>query len=70
MCSASVLTVVSTAHGSLLSGLCVAQFAAAIGLEVTAISRSPEKEEEALSFGAKHFLLSSDEEAVAAAKDS
>jgi uncharacterized zinc-type alcohol dehydrogenase-like protein len=37
------------------------QFAHALNHEVTAISSSPEKEEEALAFGADHFMVSSDQ---------
>jgi len=37
------------------------QFAHALGCEVTAISSSPRKEEDALKFGADHFLLGEDE---------
>ena len=40
------------------------QFAHALGYEVTAISSSPGKKEEALGFGADHFILSSDREAL------
>ncbi len=40
------------------------QFAKALGHEVTAISSSPEKEREALSFGADHFILASDRAAL------
>ncbi|MEN8113154.1 MAG: zinc-binding dehydrogenase [Actinomycetota bacterium] len=36
------------------------QFAHALGCEVTALSSSPEKEEEARAFGADHFILSTD----------
>jgi len=38
------------------------QFAHALGCDVTAISSSPEKEEEATSFGADHFIVSTDNE--------
>jgi uncharacterized zinc-type alcohol dehydrogenase-like protein len=34
------------------------QFARALGYEVTAISSSPDKEEQALAFGAHHFVVS------------
>eukprot|EP00743_Colponemidia_sp_Colp-15_P003193 GILK01003448.1.p1 GENE.GILK01003448.1~~GILK01003448.1.p1 ORF type:complete len:368 (-),score=56.20 GILK01003448.1:158-1261(-) len=40
------------------------RFAAAMGLDVTAVSSTAEKEEEARSFGAQHFLSSSDTEAM------
>jgi uncharacterized zinc-type alcohol dehydrogenase-like protein len=40
------------------------QFAHALGCEVTAISSSPEKEGEARSFGADHFLVSGDQESL------
>ena len=40
------------------------QFAHAIGLEVTAISSSPKKKEEALTFGADHFIDSNDRDAL------
>lgn len=40
------------------------QFAHALGYEVTAISSSPEKEDEALGFGADHFILASNREAL------
>ena len=36
------------------------QFARVLGYEVTAISSSPEKKEEALAFGADHFIVSDD----------
>ena len=36
------------------------QFAHALGCEVTAISSSPEKEDEALALGADHFIVSGD----------
>jgi uncharacterized zinc-type alcohol dehydrogenase-like protein len=36
------------------------QFAHAFGCEVTAISSSPDKEEQALAFGADHFVYSND----------
>ena len=36
------------------------QFAHAFGCEVTAMSSSPDKQEQALGFGADHFLLSND----------
>ncbi|MHA2163032.1 MAG: NAD(P)-dependent alcohol dehydrogenase [Candidatus Thorarchaeota archaeon] len=37
------------------------QFARALDYEVTAISSSPEKKEQALAFGADHFILSDDQ---------
>ncbi|MDO8124251.1 MAG: NAD(P)-dependent alcohol dehydrogenase [Candidatus Hermodarchaeota archaeon] len=37
------------------------QFAHALNYDVTAISSSPEKKEEALAFGADHFIISEDE---------
>jgi uncharacterized zinc-type alcohol dehydrogenase-like protein len=37
------------------------QFARALGYEVTAISSSPEKKEQALAFGADHFIVSDDQ---------
>ncbi|KXH76759.1 MAG: hypothetical protein AM326_01975 [Candidatus Thorarchaeota archaeon SMTZ-45] len=37
------------------------QFARALGYEVTAISSTPEKKQEALAFGADHFIVSNDE---------
>jgi uncharacterized zinc-type alcohol dehydrogenase-like protein len=37
------------------------QFAHALGCEVTAISSSPEKKEQALKFGADHFIISEDQ---------
>ena len=40
------------------------QFAHALGNEVTAISTSPDKEEEARRFGADHFLVSTDRTAM------
>ena len=40
------------------------QFAKALGCEVTALSSSPAKEEEARSFGADHFLLTNDRAAM------
>ena len=40
------------------------QFAHALGYEVTAISSAPGKKDEALNFGADHFILSSDREAL------
>jgi uncharacterized zinc-type alcohol dehydrogenase-like protein len=40
------------------------QFAHALGFEVTAISSSPEKKEEALGFGADHFIDSNDRDAL------
>ena len=46
------------------------QYAAAMGCETWAISTSAAKEAEARSFGAKHFLVSSDAAAVAAMKSS
>ncbi|NHJ15266.1 MAG: NAD(P)-dependent alcohol dehydrogenase, partial [Candidatus Thorarchaeota archaeon] len=40
------------------------QFACALDYEVTAISSSPEKKKEALAFGADHFLVSNDKDAL------
>jgi len=40
------------------------QFAAALGCEVTALSSSPGKEEEARALGADHFLLTTDQGAM------
>jgi uncharacterized zinc-type alcohol dehydrogenase-like protein len=40
------------------------QFAHALGYEVTAISSSPAKKDEAMSFGADHFLAAHDETAL------
>ena len=40
------------------------QFAKALGCEVTALSSSPGKEEEARTFGADHFLLTTDQGAM------
>ncbi|MBN1630320.1 MAG: NAD(P)-dependent alcohol dehydrogenase [Thermoleophilia bacterium] len=40
------------------------QFAHAMGCQVTAISSSPEKEREALDFGADHFIVSADKTAL------
>jgi uncharacterized zinc-type alcohol dehydrogenase-like protein len=40
------------------------QFAHALGCEVTALSSSPGKEEEARAFGADHFLLTADQGAM------
>ena len=40
------------------------QFAHALGCEVTALSSTPAKEEEARAFGADHFLLSTDQAAM------
>jgi len=40
------------------------QFAKALGCEVTALSSSPSKEEEARAFGADHFLLTTDQGAM------
>ncbi len=40
------------------------EFAHALGCEVTALSSSPGKEEEARAFGADHFLLSTDQAAM------
>jgi uncharacterized zinc-type alcohol dehydrogenase-like protein len=37
------------------------QFAHALGYDVTAISSSPDKKEEALAFGADHFIVSADQ---------
>eukprot|EP00743_Colponemidia_sp_Colp-15_P009403 GILK01010281.1.p2 GENE.GILK01010281.1~~GILK01010281.1.p2 ORF type:complete len:169 (-),score=33.89 GILK01010281.1:21-527(-) len=45
------------------------QYANKMGCDVTAVSTSPGKEEEAKKFGAHHFLNSSDEEAMKAAKN-
>jgi len=44
------------------------QFARAFGCEVTAVSSSPEKEEQARHFGADHFLLSRDQAAMRQAR--
>lgn len=44
------------------------QFAAAFGCEVSALSSSPDKEEEARGFGAEHFLCTADGEALAGAR--
>ena len=44
------------------------QFARAFGGEVTAISSSPEKKEQALKFGADHFLLAEDQDAMLKAR--
>ncbi len=46
------------------------KIAHAMGAEVTLISHSPHKEEDALRLGADHFLLSSDNEAMKAARNS
>lgn len=46
------------------------QFANAFGCEVTAISSTPDKKEEALSLGAHHFLSSKDDKAIAKAANS
>jgi uncharacterized zinc-type alcohol dehydrogenase-like protein len=43
------------------------QFARAMGCEVTAISSSPDKEPEARSFGARHFLATSEPKALRSA---
>ena len=40
------------------------QFARAFNYEVTAISSSPEKKEEAVSFGADHFIVSNDQSSL------
>jgi uncharacterized zinc-type alcohol dehydrogenase-like protein len=40
------------------------QFAHALGCEVTAISSSPEKKEQALKFGADHFIIEPDQESM------
>ncbi len=40
------------------------QFAHALGYEVTAISSSPHKKEEALGFGADHFVLAGDKDTL------
>lgn len=40
------------------------QFARALGYEVTAISSTPAKKEEALSLGADHFIIADDEDAL------
>ncbi len=45
------------------------QFASAMGYEVTAISGSPRKREEAFAFGAQHFLDGSDKAALKQAED-
>ena len=37
------------------------QFASALGYEVTAISSSPEKKEQSLTFGADHFMVANDQ---------
>ena len=44
------------------------QFASKLGCEVTAFSRTPDKEAEARSFGADHFVVTGDEAQSAAAK--
>jgi len=46
------------------------QFARAFGAEVTAFSTTPEKEAEAKSFGAHHFVSTSDEAAMKKAENS
>jgi len=46
------------------------QYAAAMGCETWAISTSANKEAEARKFGAQHFLVSSDKDAMKANKDS
>ena len=51
-------------------GSMAVRIASAFGCEVTVISSSPGKKEEALRLGAKHFWVSSDEEAVKAAQGS
>lgn len=48
-------------------GHCAVQFANALGADVTAISRSAAKEDDAKKLGAHHFLLSTDQDAVKAA---
>jgi uncharacterized zinc-type alcohol dehydrogenase-like protein len=45
------------------------KFAASFGAEVSVISHSPQKEADARSLGAHHFLLSSDEAAMKAHKN-
>jgi uncharacterized zinc-type alcohol dehydrogenase-like protein len=45
------------------------KFAASFGAEVTVISQSPSKEADARALGAHHFLLSSDDAAMKAAKN-
>jgi uncharacterized zinc-type alcohol dehydrogenase-like protein len=40
------------------------QFAHALGCEVTAISSSPDKKEQAIKFGADHFILSEDQDSM------
>jgi len=40
------------------------QFAHAFGCEVTAMSSSPDKQEQALGFGADHFILSNDRDSM------
>jgi len=40
------------------------QFAHALDYDVTAVSSSPEKEEQAIAFGADHFLVSTDEKSL------
>ncbi len=54
-------------HMSLRASLMCVQFGAAFGCEVTVISTSPQKEEDARALGAKHFIVSSDPEAMKAA---
>ena len=51
-------------------GSMAVRFGAAFGCEVTVISTSPGKEAEARALGAKHFLLSTDKAAMAAAAGS
>jgi uncharacterized zinc-type alcohol dehydrogenase-like protein len=51
-------------------GMMGIKIAAALGAEVTAISRSKAKEAKAKSFGAKHFVSMNDEASVAAAAGS
>ena len=46
------------------------KFGVAFGAEVTVLSTSPKKEEDAKKLGAHHFLVTSDEEQVEAAKNS
>jgi uncharacterized zinc-type alcohol dehydrogenase-like protein len=48
-------------------GQMAVNLAAAMGNEVTAISTSPKKKETAMSIGAKHFLVSTDADAMAKA---
>jgi cinnamyl-alcohol dehydrogenase len=46
------------------------KFAKAFGCQVTVLSRSPNKKQEALALGADHFVISTDEAAMKAAADS